>query len=440
MKKNVKLWAMIGLPFLLAGCTAGTEDLYNPSRAEELLKSEYSAKFIAKYGEIPADYSWDATLAAKYPSTRAGEQEGLIRNTEWYEVEKATLEGIKGTLIEKEDHRDLGEPFILTVPENEFTIVPIFQGESGMEWELWMEVGDDEPVRVWGKSEKMEYSLGDEIWKSVDALDKGTAQNTMKATGIRAIEYTYDYSKRAGEPIKFFLMITEGLNDPKSGYVYADTGTKQYSDKGMMLALTDCPIPANINKGDQNNKAMIIGCEDANLSASDWDMNDVVFLIYGNPEIPSLVNVISKRYMIEDLGATDDFDFNDIVVDVTQTTEIVTVVTEDGTKIPQEKVTQKAVLRHLGGTLPFNLKIGDTEFGLRDGEMRDLYEEHEIFGWDPKTNNISVKVRNLTGDQILVDFPEAGSVPMILAVDPDVMWMDERVPISREWFENLKNK
>lgn len=109
MKKNVKLWAMIGLPFLLASCMAGTEDLYNPSKADELLKSEYSAKFIAKYGEIAADYSWDATLAyPKYQSTRA-----LIPDEKWYEVDNNTLDWLNKKLPENHNNKDLGKPFTM---------------------------------------------------------------------------------------------------------------------------------------------------------------------------------------------------------------------------------------------------------------------------------------------------------------------------------------
>ena len=88
---------------------------------------------------------------------------------------------------------------------------------------------------------------------------------------------------------------------------------------GMMLSLSDCPKPANIEK---ENQITLIACEDVydhDNVKSDNDMNDVVFMVYGKPEVPStteiengqpIVKQTTVRYMIEDLGATDDFDFN----------------------------------------------------------------------------------------------------------------------------------
>lgn len=443
MKKNVKLWAMIGLPFLLASCMAGTEDLYNPSKADELLKSEYSAKFIAKYGEIAADYSWDATLAyPKYQSTRA-----LVSDNKWYEVDNNTLDWLNDKLPESNNNKDLGKSFTMQVPHNQFTIVPIYQGKAGLEWEFHMVIGDEtkaEDITVWKKSKDIQYKTksSDENWKNVKDLGVGTQQNTIDKAAVRAKEYTYDFSDRAGELMYFYLLITKEAD----GGAYAKKGTKQSSLKNMMLALTDCPRPSNI---DEENEVMIIGCEDANLVGSDWDMNDVVFLIYGDPKIPQPIEIIdeeikevkSKRYMIEDLGSTDDFDFNDIVVDVTQ--EIVKkLTTENGELVSTEEIsrTQKATLRHLGGTIPFRLKIGDKVFDEMEGQMDvNPDKEYEITGWEPDKNNISVAVKDLNnGDIHELGFPGVGEAPMIIAVDTDVDWMEERVSITSEWFESIK--
>lgn len=443
MKKNVKLWAMIGLPFLLASCMAGTEDLYNPSKADELLKSEYSAKFIAKYGEIAADYSWDATSAyPKYQSTRA-----LVSDNKWYQVDNNTLSWLNKKLPEEKNNRSKGKPFALQVPRNKFTIVPIYQGKAGLEWEFHMVIGDEtnaEDITVWEKSKDIQYKEnngGD--WKDVKDLGVGTQQNTIGKAAVQAKEYTYDFSDRAGELMYFYLLITKETN----GGAYAKKGTQQSSLNHKMLALTDCPRPDNIDK---ENEVMIIGCEDSDIEGeTDNDMNDVVFLVYGDPKIPQPVEIIdeeikevtSKRYMIEDLGSTDDFDFNDIVVDVTQ--EIVKkLTTENGELVSTKEMsrTQKATLRHLGGTIPFRLKIGDKVFDEMEGQMDvNPDKEYEITGWEPDKNNISVAVKDLNnGDIHKLNFPGIGEAPMIIAVDTDVDWMEERVSITQEWFESIK--
>lgn len=91
----------------------------------------------------------------------------------------------------------------------------------------------------------------------------------------------------------------------------------------MMMFVLNCSAKTSIGHG-IDTIMMIVACEDTNVS-SDNDMNDVVFMVYGKPYVPGVETIeegtpITKkttvRYMIEDLGATDDFDFNDIVIDV----------------------------------------------------------------------------------------------------------------------------
>lgn len=209
--------------------------------------------------------------------------------------------------------------------------------------------------------------------------------------------------------------------------------------------MDDCPRPSNIDEGKE---VRIIGCEDANLD-TDWDMDEVVFLMYGDPKIPDKIEItndeikesVSKRYMIEDLGSTDDFDFNDVVVDVTEERTLRIkkangVITET-TVISRE---QKATIRHLGGLLPFTLTIGNTSLPEMQGAMDvNPDEEYKIQGWIPEQNNISVTVKGTENDGIhTVNFPANGEIPMIIAVDPTVNWMEERVAITKEWFDGLK--
>ena len=111
---------------------------------------------------------------------------------------------------------------------------------------------------------------------------------------------------------------------------------------------------------------MIIGCEDADLSGTDNDMNDIVFLVVGFPELPPLREHHNKRYMIEDLGSTFDWDFNDIVIDVNEVVEYNWIKNTDGSSVKDEAnktVTQTATLKHLCGTIPFRVKIGNTVLG-----------------------------------------------------------------------------
>lgn len=300
-------------------------------------------------------------------------------------------------------------------------------------------------------------------------------------------------------------------------------------------------------------QALIIGCEDANGASTDHDLNDIVFLIVGYPDIPQVIpttQVIEKRYLCEDLGATDDFDFNDVVVDVKQTMEYELSYQPSGVSIdgffndtenpsatpsveitsmvakPETKV-QTARISHVCGTLPIQVQVGDYlfpwimdptdkaatrsdlmkggwkyntsnsqwEVTTRQTPTRAAYpveeegwnpnEERIVWGWDHLSNNIRVYVQwpnkwgtpksdnnpqhqQASGNELLSDhnwassnpyvadaqhrgqvdfldlvegdrhvesvtFPRNGSVPYIIAADPDFPWMKERMDIMRKW-------
>lgn len=166
--------------------------------------------------------------------------------------------------------------------------------------------------------------------------------------------------------------------------------------------------------------------------------------------------VATKRYMIEDLGALDDFDFNDIVVDVAYSSYT---------------GQQNAFVRAMGGTLDFTLTIGNTTWTKSannfdaatvynaDGDMEGGYEavlaQFEVDGWVPDQNNISITVKQKAGDMSGDDveafttsshFPIVGSVPKIIAINPQqafrspkdgtsiVYWMPERYSFPSRFF------
>jgi len=441
MKKAMWFVAMVSfvsLPLLFIGCMSD-EDLYDPAKAEALLKEEYKKKFIAQYGEIAPDYSWDATsMKPKYASTRATNYKPSVSN-DYYVVEQGTRDWLADNLKTNVDNRHKGKKFMMTVPVNPFTLVPISQDEALLSWSLYIVVGGIE-TKVWTKNEGIQTK--NSSWSSWQNLGTWGHKTTTGAKEVRAKRYTFDLTDHAGEVMYFYLLIE---NDAAPNC--AKKGTKQSSLDGMMLAL-DCPRPENAFFNGK--EVRIIGCEDANLDGSDWDLNDVVFLMYGDPKIPDEIEItndeikesVTKRYMIEDLGSTDDFDFNDVVVDVTEERTL-RITKENGviTKTENVKTEQKATIRHLGGTLPFRLTIGNTTLEEMQGALNENPDkEYSIQGWLPEQNNISVAVRGMQNDDEVytVSFPADGEAPMIIAVDPTVNWMEERVKITKEWFDGLK--
>jgi hypothetical protein len=173
-------------------------------------------------------------------------------------------------------------------------------------------------------------------------------------------------------------------------------------------------------------------------------------------------STITKRYMLEDLGSTDDFDFNDIVVDISQESKTtITYKLVNGVKTKDNETTvvnrQWAEVRAAGGTLDFTISIGSSSWnkkarlspvetmrntGWGEGATIDydaVLDRFDITNkdWKPAENNITVVVdgrgRNL-GVQTIT-FPKEGTIPMIIAVDKTVRWMVERQSVPGGWIE-----
>ena len=476
MKTNVKTMMMVIAASSMVACTKNA-DLFDSSAIEQNAKATYAENFTKKYPNVDLNQSWDfSTKQSDYrlgsgnkARTRAGE--GGITKGSWYEVDNNTLSWMHKQLVEGQDNRKLGNPFYMTVPGNDFTIIPIYQGQAGAMWNLHVVV-DGVDYLVWEKSNS-EIQKGDiqikdgdsnewhnlhgggqswETWNSLyntDGSDKWLADgNPNLVTAVRSIPFTF-HDFRVGAEMYFYLDVTVSGSAEWGGKYHEinNVGAHESSLKGQMLALQDVPRPANIA---EDNEVMIIGCEDADLKDSDWDCNDIVFLVYGKTvpkpikieEGKEIEEVKTVRYMIEDLGATDDFDFNDIVVDVTEIRTISPTYTNGVvTKWNEKGKRQEAVIRHLGGRLPFILKIGNKEYAAGGQDTFQTSPDlklDDVTGWTGLTgdHNISIQVQQKDNNGVYnnVKFPKAGEAPMIIAVDPSQGWMTERQSVPADWF------
>lgn len=255
--------------------------------------------------------------------------------------------------------------------------------------------------------------------------------------------------------IYFYLKITTS----KSGY---NTKTNLTSiDKYMRVM--NCSHPTNIN-AEYNVK--MVACEESNETQKDTDFNDFVCLLVGRPNVPAVVNLsnkkytslVEKRYMVEDMGSAVDWDFNDIVVDMTRS--IPYTLSNDYSKITAGTATTSAVIPWLGGTAPIQVMIGGKVIGsriddptnqeqtIKQLENQDPPKKPTRFsggqtgwevgygtttntsGWDPKKDNITILVWREDGSQLdegawKVSFSRTGEVPYIIATDQNVVFVRE---------------
>ena len=446
------------------------KDLYDAATIEQQKKSEFTTNFTKMYGEVAPDQSWDLSndihvysLSAPQANARkvtravTADPKDYLETNDWYEVDLNTVGWMTSKLTNGINHRDLGNPFYLEVPDNKFNIVPIFEGYADFVWTLHIVVddfdgsGESLDLSVWTKHQDIEQKTKNNPgWTAITTV-KG---NTQDATAVRAKPITVDLKQFKGKKMYLYLENTKygEPRNPASSLAY------------NMLAL-EIPAESMPSNLDEDYKKMIIACEDQAIETkSDHDYNDVVFMIYGKPEIPEVKKIeepiydsFSKRYMIEDLGATDDFDFNDVVVDVFDVTTKTAVYDIDatGNKVFKEwkDVTnsQEAIIRSLGGTLDITVKIGNTTWTKSEsqypvGHMVNTTNpinynaelaKFPVTGWDFKTNNVSATVGDkASGNVLSITFPKAGEVPMIIGFDVNEYrnWMKERVSIPSDWF------
>ena len=460
MKKIVVMLTTV----LLVACQS--TDLFDDHAKERDVKAQYAENFSKSYPNVSLNQSWDysnkneayslptvtnhaakrAARAANYQLTTGGE----------YEVDNSTLTWMKKKLVDGKDNRSLGKPFYMKTPSNSFTIVPIYQGQASSVWELHAVI-DGVDFKVWEKCQDVWVKKNENSdWQTVSSVSNTELyKSTDNVAAVKAQSYTFD-NVPVGVEMYFYLLVTKVTN---SKYNYT-VNSQMSSLNGMMLSLNDCPRPANIS---EDNEVMIIACEDVYDNAakgvkSDKDMNDVVFMVYGKPEVPSTIEItedmsIEKkttvRYMIEDLGATDDFDFNDIVVDVSEIWTSSPVFTNGVLSgwVDSDKH-QEAVVRAMGGTIDFDLTIGNTSWSKSGAgfDVKTMYNtqgtidydkvlaKFDVTGWNAKTNNVSIKVNDKDGQLFNITFPKSGEVPMIIAVEPTQKWMKERVSVPDSWF------
>ena len=461
MKKNLLIAFAACVAF--AACNSD-KDYYNPDAIGEIKKATYEANFAEKFkGTNWENQSWTFgnwqtlsftgsvtnNLAKQNFFTRAADYE--LVETDYLEIDKAAINEFFSVVPEGKDNRANGKAFVMTVPNNEFTIVPQYMN-AGYTWDLYMVVATEDAqgktvekeIKLWSRGKNIQYGYNNK-WYSLGA----TTNTTNTRYSYRAKGYTFKPGPDlVGKKMYFFLHVTA------SG---SDYGKRTYSIDGHMLSLQTNLRPSCVPEGCE---FTIIGCEDTNMNTGgDKDLNDLVFLVYGKPFIPQeeevkpgepIIRTESRRYLIEDLGAVDDFDFNDVVVDVKRTRTETPKANQYGVIVDWEygPWQETATLKHLGGEIPFVLKIGETTWNeimppvpVKQGT--DTIIRYVIKGWDPTQNNIECTIRGKVNDRTEtwgVKFPKKGEVPMIIATDTTRAWNAERVIIDPSlWYETEPN-
>lgn len=476
--------------YFLTGClavigiamTSCSHDAFDSEAVIEKQSSAFDANFVKKYGEIDPNQSWDlanmypeVTLNSEYSDARAltRTEANFGRTVGTMLVDKDVEAWVLNNLPKGQNNAVKGRAFTMTVKPNPFTIVPVFQGYARFYWQLWMHVEGVGDELVWSKGEDFQYRKPVEPGEpELPWVEAGTGIQGMKRTdgALEVLAKTYTYANLpAGATMYFYLKVwADGSNDGYKKYLkykddpfnpqyqpYETTSLNQY-----MLDLQGCTKPKNLEEG---NEVTIIGCEDM-LNSSDMDYEDLVFMIYGNPVPPTkrveeFVESTTKRYMMEDLGDDDDFDFNDVVVDLSNRKKVKYYYNSDTdtepSRIERTDMPQLCVIRAVGGILDFTLYINDKARWTksdhfdktqmlntgRDGAINynKVLDSFEMTAgtWDAANNNVEVSVesRGNSGQVQTIVFPREGDEPKMIAVDNKTNWRKERQEVPDTWWK-----
>ncbi len=413
--------------FFVASIVTSCHDEEVANIEEISYRHGYEYNFVKTFGEISSNQSWDFSRYAlkninNTTLTRATvnyPQSFVVLNNEgrfelnsevksWMQYYIPETNGEGHNNVTPVDQQYVTPHVLLANPEDAVQLIPIGIGQTtGIGFQLWATVVDPDTNE---ETTKMVWTLGNPgVWTS----NNGQSWNEQHVGGNHGDQSTYNQKGVQSRPVfinfgtgedinassqgveypvlvnlgvtkpntvvYFYLLITEGK---QHGCVEGERQTSLSTPPQIVsIELPDAPAAFNGYNG------ILLGTEDENLSAADYDYNDAVFLLVGRT--PTIARdktettlTVKKRYMIEDLFGYD-YDFNDIVVDLTQITiqkyniiinyyddidagnddihgedPIKPVLEPDGDPV----ITQEATFKWLCGTLPFQIGIGNYKF------------------------------------------------------------------------------
>lgn len=412
MKKNIYnigLLAAVGFSAIITGCSNDFD--FDEARRENP-EFVYKENFEKAFGTIDPNQSWDFTGGKIYGKTRAGMSDAISKDklnatcdkwsTSYTPVYDKLYNNILSSIQEGKPNKKAGENFMCTVPNNGFKITPIYQGANVcIDVTFHMVLVDKNDVSntidytLWTKGSHMQYKKeSNSNWQDVTNDNKGGTTMYNKGgssnTPVYAIQsqtLTIDKGDLpAGYMIYFYTTAIDtdencpdcngkgtknkqtcpSCNGEKHRHYKHYSTAESTTEKAEILQIQASKIASDAKSKmgiDESHEIMIITCE----AGADTDLNDVLFLIEGAPHIPQPLIIENgeydnpttetKRYMVEDLGATNesDIDFNDIVIELTKVeNEHHKTVIEKG-EIVEDKITSStntssASVLALGGT------------------------------------------------------------------------------------------
>ena len=408
---------MAGATVLSSCGSAGEEYSYSPEKAHEFIEKDYKAAFIQKYGQISPFETWDLS--------RRG----------------STLAGFAGTRGNKGQSSNLVQDmastesygYYLNYSNNESKIAKLFNNNWG---DIVAEFGKVQPT-AWAPSGKIIFSVvgvSRDDASSAKYFTWGVANTPEGDLYLRQSSPANGKNAKIGNSAEQHTSSLDFSQIPDGARWFTASSDKKKVDLSSAYnqTITDFKIVTMTIDG-VSYTFWGFKCDKTNP-----DYTNLVLWVKEIPTVP--VPVISKRYMVEDLGGSYDFDFNDVVFDV--------IKYSDGS--------QKCYVRALGGTLDVTIKVANNSWTKRQDytitEMLNTnpidpnlcLKEFDATGWDGDNSKVSVIVEGndkAAGGETTyywaVPFPAQGEAPLIVAtMYGSKTWMLERQSVPNvQWFQ-----
>ena len=423
MKRSVFLSSMsiivMAVAMAVSSCSKNT-DLYDSMAVAEnahlKMVDAYKAAFTAKFGDVSGK-TWDYSARGGAKAQTRGNGNGGDyladwRGTEsygyvWNYVEKA---GVADPMNESEVNNLVHNYWDNTIlPAINNTVAKAWNPEGKIVFRTLITTRD-------GNTQNKYFAVGAEIAGTDLFLRMASPANGNNSNGGTTSDQhtsSIDFSQIPASA-KWYACATEGNNKNQIEIDAADWKLENFKEVTVNCGGKECTF----------------WCFQCYTGASTYTYTDIVLWVQEVPSVPALK--VLKRYMVEDLGRADDFDFNDVVFDVAEFI--------DGS--------QKCYVRALGGTLGITIKVGDSSWSksavYENSNMVNTsgsvdysacLAEFDVTGWNTSTNNVSVEVADKDGYHYGLEFPQKSEIPFIVATADGKQWMDERQGVPNVgWF------
>lgn len=395
----MKKYLMTGVAALtlcagFTSCSSNGDDI-EPMSEQEIQEAKYNAGFIAKFGEPASNHSWgfgETTAASRFTRT------AMPNSNQWFDPQ----------------YYNFVRPADITADEREVV----------KNWFANKQYPESQPVH-W--TDYFVQNIG-YIEKEYTCYDGNNSEHKVK--GCFQMDYIYsikadgsedhinNFNTASGEIQYMGASGTEGFGYNDS---YGNGSSAKHPGESTHRPLAVIRHIVDSSKGVDG---WYVGFDYATYG-SNGDLDQDGYYTDRIIKICPAIPAHGKRIICEDLGATDDFDFNDVVFDAAY------INGNGGYTL--------IIARAAGGTLP--LTVGGVEihqaFGVSTTDMVNTGRKSvpiAIFRTQGTYNNIKsipiIVSRNAVQYTLKAN---AGEVPQKLCVNTDYVWTSEREPIDTKY-------